>query len=153
MSEYALNVGDVPVDADEPDQIFKGLSWSQRIQGYLIFLALSLFAMLMGWIAVSRGWYWKYTALSALGSLMSIAGTMILMGPSAQLRYMFDETRVGATTAYLGSVFLSLIVALVFHSFFLCFLCGIVQYAALTWYCLSYVPYGREAVLSFVFGR
>lgn len=148
--------GGAPVteeNTDESEQLFKGLSRSQRIQGYLLCLALSFFAMLMGWIAVSLGWYWKYTVLSALGSLMSIAGTTILMGPSAQLRYMFDETRIGASVAYLSTLFLSLFIGLATRSFFLCFLCGILQCAALTWYSLSYVPYAREAVLSFVFRR
>jgi hypothetical protein len=32
-------------------------------------------------------------------------------------------------------------------------LCGLLQYAALVWYSLSYVPYGRETLVNIVFRR
>lgn len=142
--------GDI-IAPDDSEQLFKGLSWSQRIQGYAIFLSLGIFATMMSWIAISFGWYWKYTVLSTLGSIMSVLSTVVLMGPSAQLAYMFDDTRKWATTMYLGSLIMTLIVAFAFKSFFLCFLCGILQFTTLLWYSLSYIPYGREAVITYIF--
>ncbi|EPY38370.1 membrane protein involved in ER to golgi family transport [Angomonas deanei] len=104
----------------------------------------------MSWIALAGGRYWKYTVLSTMGSLMSICSTIVIMGPMAQLGYMFDEYRRTATFLYLGSLVLSLILAFTFKSFFVCFLCGILQYGCLTWYSLSYIPYGRETVIALI---
>ncbi|RNF15916.1 SFT2 domain containing 2 [Trypanosoma conorhini] len=135
---------------DSEEQLFQGLSWSSRVQGYVLFTALGFFSSIMGWVALGIGSYWKYSVLSTLGSVMSLASTFILMGPRAQLQYMFDEYRRTASMLYLGSLLLTWIVAMVYKSAFLCSLCGLLQYACLIWYSLSYVPYGREAVSGFL---
>ncbi|ESL09847.1 hypothetical protein TRSC58_02428 [Trypanosoma rangeli SC58] len=144
-----VEVVDYAVSNDNDEQWFQGLSWSTRIQGYVLFTALGFFSSVMGWIALGIGYYWKYSVLSTLGSAMSLASTFILMGPRAQLCYMFDEYRRTSSILYIGSLLLTWIVAIVYKSVFLCSLCGLLQYACLIWYSLSYVPYGQEAVLSF----
>ncbi|KAG5477394.1 hypothetical protein CUR178_05097 [Leishmania enriettii] len=138
---------------NESDQFFKDLTWTQRIQGFCVLMSLSLFSTLMSWFALGMGSYWKYSMLSALGSFLSMLSTIILMGPSAQLAYMFDEYRFNATVLYIGSMFLAFFVAVIFKSVFLCLLCGLLQYSALVWYSLSYVPYGRETLLNIVLRR
>jgi hypothetical protein len=60
---------------------------------------------------------------------------------------MFDPTRLIATCVYLGSILLTLVAALVFKVAALVILCGIVQYLAMIWYALSYVPFARQAVI------
>ncbi|CCW63477.1 unnamed protein product [Phytomonas sp. EM1] len=134
-------------------QLIKGLSWTQRIQGFLIFMSLGFFSNIMGWFALGMGVYWKYTVLSTIGSIMSMFSTMILMGPVTQLRSMMDERRRGATLMYFASLMLSLVLALSFKSFFLCAFCGLLQYLALFWYSLSYIPYGQNALLVLIFGE
>ncbi|KEG12559.1 SFT2 domain containing 2 [Trypanosoma grayi] len=148
---------EVPVEIAEPDtldvndeQWFQGLSWSSRIQGYLLFTALGFFSSAMGWVALGIGYYWKYSVLSTLGSAMSLASTLIIMGPHAQLQYMCDEYRRTSSMLYIGSLLLTFVVAFTLKSAVLCLICGLLQYACLIWYSLSYVPYGREAVLTFV---
>lgn len=137
----------------ESDQCLRDLTWTQRIQGFCFFMAVALFSTLMSWFALGMGNYWKYSALSVLGSFLSMLSTIVLMGPSAQLAYMFDEYRFTATTLYLGSMFLSFFVAIIFKSVVLCLLCGVLQYTALVWYSLSYVPYGRETLVNIVLRR
>ncbi|EPY29584.1 hypothetical protein STCU_00506 [Strigomonas culicis] len=138
---------DFNAQVEEQDQLLKGLSWRQRMEGFLIFFSLGAFATVLSYIALYTGRYWKYTVLSTLGSIMSLCSTTIVMGPEAQKRYMFDEYRRTASCLYLVSLFLTLIFAFVFKSVFICLLCGIFQYGCLIWYSLSYVPYGRETVL------
>lgn len=129
-------------------QWFQGMSWTTRIQGFVLFTVLGMFSSLMGWIALSAGYLWKYSVLSTLGQMMSICSTILLMGPQKQLANMFDEKRRDATMVYLSSMVLTTVVAVVTHSALLCVMCGIVQYAALAWYSLSYIPYGREMAMS-----
>ncbi|AYU79334.1 Got1/Sft2-like family [Leishmania donovani] len=138
---------------NDNDQFFKDLTWTQRIQGFCVLMSLALFSTLMSWFALGMGSYWKYSMLSSLGSFLSMLSTVILMGPSAQLAYMFDEYRFNATVLYIGSMFFAFFVAVIFKSVLLCFLCGVLQYSALVWYSLSYVPYGRETLVNIVLRR
>ncbi|CCD15179.1 unnamed protein product [Trypanosoma congolense IL3000] len=149
-------VGSSFSDGDDGEQCFKGLSWATRMKGYLLCTALGLLCSAMACVALSIGYYWKYSVLTTLGSVISLGGTFILKGPVAQVRYMFDEYRRTASTVYLISLFLTLFVAFRFKSFLLCVVCGIVQYVALIWYSLTFVPYGQEALgscLRGLFGR
>lgn len=135
---------------NDTDQVIKGLTWVQRIQGFAVLMSLALFSTLMSWFALGLGNYWKYCALSSLGSILSMLSTIIVMGPSAQLAYMFDEYRWTSSVLYVGSLFLTLFVALILQSVLLCLFCCVIQYAALLWYTLSYVPYGRDALVHFL---
>ncbi|CCW70833.1 unnamed protein product [Phytomonas sp. Hart1] len=134
-------------------QLIKGLTWTQRIQGFLIFVSLGFFANMMGYLALGMGVYWKYTVLTTMGSIISTFSTMILMGPMTQLQSMMDERRRGATLLYFGTLIMSLILAFSFKSLILCALCGFLQYLALFWYSLSYIPYGQNALLVLIFGE
>jgi hypothetical protein len=100
----------------------------------------------MGWIALSTGGFWKYSVLSTLGNIMSLLSTIFLVGPARQCTMMFDPVRRSVTFSYLCAMVLTVFVAVAFRSATLCALCGILQYSALFWYQLSYVPYGREVV-------
>ncbi|EAN93080.1 hypothetical protein C3747_97g273 [Trypanosoma cruzi] len=145
-----VEVVDHEVVNDSDEQCFQGLSWSSRIQGYVLFTALGFFSSFMGWVSLGIGYYWKYSVLSTLGSLMSLASTFILMGPRAQLNYMFDEYRRTSSLLYISSLIITWIVAIAYKSALLCSLCGLLQYGCLIWYSLSYVPYGQEAVSGFI---
>jgi hypothetical protein len=135
-------------EVDEEEQWFHDLSWTSRIQGFLLFLSLGFVASTLSWVALSTGSYTKYTSLSTLGNIMSLFATTVLMGPRRQCRSMFDPSRQQATSIYLGAIAATLIAAFVVGSPVLCALCSFVQYLALFWYSLSYVPYGHEMALS-----
>lgn len=91
---------------------------------------------------------------ATVGNIISLCGSLFLCGPVAQLKKMWAETRRAATIAYLGSLFLTLVVTFVPGVpgpkglyLLLLMLC---QYVAIFWYCLSYIPYARETVLGFL---
>ena len=84
----------------------------------------------------------KYT----FGNLLSLGATTFLVGPVKQLKDMFTPERATASLVYaitlvgtLASVFY-LKVQLVT----LALVC--MQFCALTWYFLSYVPYGQQCL-------
>lgn len=132
----------------EEGQWFQGMSWTTRLQGFVLFTALGMFASFMGWIALSTGYMWKYSVLTTLGQVLSCLSTVLLMGPQKQLESMFDPVRRDATYLYLASMILTIFVAFSTQSAVLCALCGIAQYVALIWYSLSFIPYGREMAKS-----
>lgn len=148
-------VGWSQVDEEKPatdEQLFGDMSWTARLQGFCLFQVLGFFANCLSWLSLSVGNYSKYAVLMTLGSCMSLLSTTLLMGPRRQCQSMFDETRWGATMMYLGAMVCTVVAAFAFHSAVLsAFLC-LLQYCALVWYSLSYVPYGREMLKSCLFG-
>jgi hypothetical protein len=133
---------------DEEEQLFGTMAWSTRIYGFLLFAILGLFASCLAWVALSTGNYSKYAVLTTMGNVMSLSSTCLLMGPLKQCKSMFDPVRFVATTVYLTSMVATLVAGCVIKSTALCALCSVVQYGALAWYSLSYIPYGREMALS-----
>jgi len=87
---------------------------------------------------------------ATVGNIIALCGSCFLTGPHSQMKRMWSDTRRSATIAYLGSLFLTLVVAFAPipgpKGLMLLFLM-IIQYLAITWYCLSYIPYARETVM------
>ena len=55
-----------------------------------------------------------------------------------------------AAAIYLITMVLTLVSALVFHSMLLCMLFIVIQFAALVWYCASYIPFAQQMLLKLV---
>jgi hypothetical protein len=89
----------------------------------------------------------KLATTLSLGNALSIGSMMFLAGPAKQCATMFDERRRGAAALYLASLALTLVAAFAVRSRALCLLCIAVQYFALAWYSLSYVPFAQAYVL------
>eukprot|EP00523_Entomoneis_sp_CCMP467_P021693 CAMPEP_0168848402 /NCGR_PEP_ID=MMETSP0727-20121128/10826_1 /TAXON_ID=265536 /ORGANISM="Amphiprora sp., Strain CCMP467" /LENGTH=226 /DNA_ID=CAMNT_0008902259 /DNA_START=204 /DNA_END=884 /DNA_ORIENTATION=- len=90
---------------------------------------------------------------TTVGNLLSFAGSFFLVGPKAQWNRMWDDSRNMATKVYLSSLALIFAIVLVHppgpEGLYL-FLLLIVQYGAMTWYCLSYIPFGQETVKNYL---
>ena len=84
-----------------------------------------------------------------VGNVIALCGTCFLSGPQMQLQRMFHKSRKIASVFYLGSLGATMILLLL-PPFplrgLLLFLLMIGQYVAITWYCLSYIPFAREFV-------
>lgn len=59
---------------------------------------------------------------------------------------MFDSTRIIATCVFLGSMVATLVVAFTTNVPILIFFLCIIQYLALFWYSMSYIPFARDAI-------
>uniref|UniRef100_A0A0R3W6Z8 Vesicle transport protein n=1 Tax=Taenia asiatica TaxID=60517 RepID=A0A0R3W6Z8_TAEAS len=68
------------------------------------------------------------------------ASTFFLMGPVKQCKRMFAESRIVAALLFLVFLVLTIVSAVVTP---LCLLFSILQFLALTWYSLSFIPYAR----------
>lgn len=63
-----------------------------------------------------------------------------------QMKTMFDSKRAIASGIYIASIALTLGCAIGLKSVPLTIISVIIQFLALGWYCLSYIPYGRSMV-------
>jgi len=158
-SSRRLEVADDAADGEDSALLcgfLPALSWRERcigcatcvIAGYL--LGLGSFWRLK---ELLQGNPIPFTINATMGNIIALAGSFFFSGPVAQVQKMFRPARRNATLCYLGSLGLTLLIALWGHwlplqGLILLLLMGL-QYMAIAWYTLSYVPYGQEAVTSF----
>lgn len=124
------------------------LGWTSRIKGFAICFGIGFFFSILGafCLAIPGKGLKLFAIFYSLGNIMSISSTCFLMGPWKQLKKMFNSTRVLSTITALTFLVLTLMSALVLKKTGLTFLCCVIQFLAMTWYSLSYIPYARDAV-------
>lgn len=121
------------------------LNRTQRMLGFgVCFLMGMLLSMLSPYFILRPV---KLATSLTLGNALSIGSMMFLMGPAKQCQSMMDSKRRTATLIYMGSLVLTLLAAFLVKSRLLCLVCIVVQYSALLWYSLSYIPYGQSMLL------
>ena len=94
----------------------------------------------------------SFSILYTLGNIVALASTCFLMGPVNQIKKMFAPNRWIATSLMLLFLVLTLVCAWGFHKKGLTVLFCIMQFCAMTWYSISYIPYARDAVIKGVNG-
>ncbi|XP_009077405.1 PREDICTED: vesicle transport protein SFT2B, partial [Acanthisitta chloris] len=123
------------------------LSWSTRMKGFVACFVIGCLCSLLGscllWIP-KKGLI-LFAVFYTLGNITSIGSTMFLMGPMNQLKKMFEPTRLIATIVMLLCLILTLCSAF-WHKAGLALLFCILQFFALAWYSISFIPYARDAV-------
>lgn len=123
------------------------LSWSTRIKGFAICFVLGIIVSFFGSLSLflHKGLL-HFAVLYTLGNLITMLSTCFLMGPVKQIKKMFAETRIVATILVLVTVLLTLVASFGLKKPGLALLFIILQWLAMTWYSLSYIPYARDAV-------
>lgn len=123
------------------------LSWSTRLKGFIICFVVGVLCSLLGTFLLFLTHGLKLFALFyTIGNLMALGSTCFLMGPLNQLKRMFAETRLIATIIVLLMMALTLMAALWWKKPGLAIIFCILQFLALTWYSISYIPFARDAV-------
>lgn len=126
------------------------LSWSTRVQGFAACFVLGAFISVLACVMFSITFnLYTFGILYSLGNVVAICSTLFLMGPTNQIKRMFNETRWIASTVMLVFLVLTLISAFVLHKKGLTILFCIFQFLAMTWYSISYIPFARDAVKKF----
>ncbi|XP_062497935.1 vesicle transport protein SFT2A [Pezoporus occidentalis] len=87
-----------------------------------------------------------FAVFYTLGNIAALASTCFLMGPLKQLKAMFEPKRLIATVVMLLCLILTLC-AVFWGKKGLAMLFCILQFLAMTWYSLSYIPFARDAVI------
>ncbi|KDP24221.1 hypothetical protein JCGZ_25878 [Jatropha curcas] len=120
------------------------LSTKQRLYGFVICfvsgLACTLLSMLVFFNPI------KFGIAFTFGNLLSLGSTAFLIGPKRQVTMMLDPVRIYATALYLASIIIALFCALYVHNKLLTLVAIILEFSALVWYSLSYIPFARSMV-------
>ncbi|XP_075660704.1 uncharacterized protein LOC142630577 isoform X1 [Castanea sativa] len=133
------------------------LSTKQRLYGFAICfaagLACTLLSMLVFFNPIKFGMTFTMGNLLSLGSVLRMlswtrlfGSTAFLIGPKRQVTMMLDPVRIYATALYLASMIIALFCALYVHNKLLTLLAIILEFGALIWYSLSYIPFARSMV-------
>ncbi|XP_060067768.1 vesicle transport protein SFT2B-like [Ylistrum balloti] len=123
------------------------LSWSTRIKGFIVCFVLGVCLSILGsCLLFLKDGLVIFAVLYTFGNVLSLASTCFLMGPVNQLKKMFAKTRVIATLLVIVMFILTLVCAFALKNTALAIVCCVLQFLALTWYSLSYIPFARDAV-------
>eukprot|EP00878_Enallax_costatus_P002238 GHUV01002411.1.p3 GENE.GHUV01002411.1~~GHUV01002411.1.p3 ORF type:complete len:166 (+),score=19.62 GHUV01002411.1:343-840(+) len=127
------------------------LSWRQRAIGFGITFGLGLLFSFMSIISLSTLSLTSFAVLYSIGSVLSMGSTMFLMGPVKQCKNMVQPHRALATIVYLLSIAATLAVAFTIGNVILVIILLIIQFLAMIWYCVTYVPGGQEFLRRMIF--
>ncbi len=81
---------------------------------------------------------------------VALCATGFLSGPRAQCKKMWLPTRRWSTAFYLLMIIVVFVVALLKQNVFLVLFLLAIEIIAGAWYSISYIPFGRKIVLSFL---
>uniref|UniRef100_R4G9M2 Vesicle transport protein n=1 Tax=Anolis carolinensis TaxID=28377 RepID=R4G9M2_ANOCA len=121
------------------------LSFSTRVKWFAICFASGILCSILGtaMLWLPGGGMKLFAVFYTLGNISALSSTCFLMGPVKQLKKMFEPTRLIVTIVMLLSFILTLCAVFWWHKRGLALLFCIMQFLAMTWYSLSYIPYAR----------
>jgi len=122
------------------------LSWGTRVKGFIACFVLGIVLSVVGSICIFFRSYIAFALIYTAGNLVAMASTCFLCGPLAQLKKMFAKTRIIATVLVFTFMALTLIFGLAVKKGGLALLFCILQFLAMTWYSISYIPFARDAI-------
>ena len=125
------------------------LTAGQRLRGFVACFGIGLGLTVMGWLLFWTGSTNGFAMTYTLGNLCALCSTGFLMGPLKQCKNMFKARRIWATLLYLLSMAMTLVAALKWKDTVLTLIFMLLQVAALTWYCLSYIPFAQRLAKKF----
>ncbi|KAM3235494.1 vesicle transport protein SFT2B isoform X1 [Capsicum annuum] len=120
------------------------LSTKQRLYGFAICLTTGITCTLLSMLVFFNPI--KFGITFSLGNLLALGSTAFLIGPKRQATMMLDPVRIYATAIYIASIIIALFCALYVRNKLLTLLSIVLEFGALIWYSLSYVPFARSMV-------
>lgn len=123
------------------------LSYGTRIKGFIGCFVVGVIISVLSTILYAMTWNLAlFSVMYSLGNITALCSTFFLMGPVNQIKRMFAETRWIATCLMLTFLVLTLLSAWVWHKKGLTIIFCLMQFFAMTWYSISYIPYARDAI-------
>ncbi|KAK8619286.1 hypothetical protein V6N13_133251 [Hibiscus sabdariffa] len=120
------------------------LTTKQRFYGFAICLAAGLTCTFLSILVFFHPI--KFGITFTFGNLLALGSTAFLIGPKRQVSMMLDPVRIYATAIYLASMIVALFCAFYVRNKLLTLLAIILEFGALVWYSLSYIPFARSMV-------
>lgn len=120
------------------------LSTKQRLYGFAICLAAGITCTILSMLVFFKPI--KFGITFSFGNLLALGSTAFLIGPKRQVTMMLDPVRIYATAIYTASIIIALFCAVYVRNKLLTFLGIVLEFGALIWYSLSYIPFARSMV-------
>ncbi|XXG60639.1 hypothetical protein AAC387_Pa04g2494 [Persea americana] len=120
------------------------LTMKQRLFGFATCLVAGLSCTLLSMLVFFNPI--KFGITFTFGNLLALGSTAFLIGPKRQVTMMLDPVRIYATAIYIASMIIALFCAFYVHNKLLTLLAIILEFGALVWYGLSYIPFARSMV-------
>ncbi|XP_073483700.1 vesicle transport protein SFT2A isoform X7 [Aquarana catesbeiana] len=125
------------------------LSFGTRVKWFAVFFTLGIAFSILGsaLLWVPGAGIKLFAVFYTLGNVAALTSTCFLMGPVKQLKKMFEPTRLIATVVMLLCLICTLCAVFWWQKKGLAFLFCILQFLAMTWYSISYIPFARDAII------
>jgi len=128
------------------------MSYRNRLIAFVICLASGVFftalsTLMLPMIVIKPH---KFAVSYSLGNLLMLGSTAFLVGPKKQIQNMCQGHRALASCSYIGAMFGTIYAALWLRISLIVIVCIGVQFAALFWYSISYIPFGRQLAARFL---
>ncbi|KAL3626669.1 hypothetical protein CASFOL_029412 [Castilleja foliolosa] len=120
------------------------MSTKQRLYGFAICLAAGITCTLLSMLVFFHPI--KFGITFSFGNLLALGSTAFLIGPKRQVSMMLDPVRIYATAIYIASIVIALFCAVYVRNKLLTLLAIVLEFGALVWYSLSYIPFARSMV-------
>ncbi|XP_075501631.1 uncharacterized protein LOC142539799 [Primulina tabacum] len=120
------------------------LSTKQRLYGFAICLAAGITCTILSMLVFFKPI--KFGITFSFGNMLALGSTAFLIGPKRQVTMMLDPVRIYATAIYIASIIFALFCAVYVRNKILTFLGIVLEFGALIWYSLSYIPFARSMV-------
>lgn len=122
------------------------LSYKTRIMGWL---ACSITGMVLSFIVsmvfiLSDFDVVAYAILYSIGQILNIGGSCFLSTPSGHLKDMKKKSRIIPSCLYIGSIILTIVIAVATQIKGLVLLFLVIQVFAYYWYTISFIPFGQK---------
>ncbi len=124
------------------------LTRMQRMYAFGFCFGIGFVFSILGTILLFSGQLGAFGVLYTLGNILSLISTGFLIGFVKQFKKMFDETRRIASGVFFVTIILTLVSAFMLKVGILTLIFCVIQYLALIWYSLSYIPFARDFVKS-----
>eukprot|EP00736_Rhodelphis_marinus_P010886 Rmarinus@m.14042 len=127
------------------------LSKMQRIKGFVICMAVGFGLSFLASLMLFSGSIAAFAIIYTLGNIVSLFSSMFLSGPWKHVKAMFERTRLTATCIYLAMMGITLFLGIAQPvdagaGVLLILIACAIQYLALAWYTLSFIPYARKFI-------
>lgn len=133
------------------DTVCPSMSFKHRLIAFAVCFGIGgLIALssMFAWVDLMKGKPTQFAIRYSLGDIISLCGTFFIVGPKRQLKMMTDPTRRITAAVYILAMAMTLVCALVIKNALLTLLAIIVQFLAMLWYILSFIPFARRMAAS-----
>lgn len=141
----SVNFGSIGGEQRE-EEWCPSLTMQQRVIGFVCCVVFAGLLSTLSFVVLFQKEYLTFGVLNTVANIFALGSSLFLAGPKKQVKKMFEETRYIATSVYLLTMVFTFIAALWIKSPPLTIVSVIVQYLALVWYGLSYIPGARTVI-------